>query len=235
MNHITLTKLNYMECARYLGYGKNAPDEMTEKLMRECESELLDCAVPRFVYKIFDIERQNDKIRLSGTKLWLTGASIKEHLAGCSRLILLCATLSDRVDKLIRKTELKDMAKALVMDAMAGVAVEQVCDKAEEHIRDEYLKKCHDLQYDHAYFTWRFGFGYGDLPLEEEPMALNLLDAGKRIGVHINDSLIMFPRKTVTCIIGISKEEIKSYKKGCVSCNMRDRCKFRLRGERCGF
>ncbi len=230
MNHITLTELNYMECARYLGYGKNAPDEMTEKLMRECESELLDYAVPRFVYKIFDIDRQNEKIRLSGTELWLTGDSIKEHLAECSRLILLCATLSDSVDRLIRKTEIKDMAKALVMDAMAVVAVEQVCDKAEEHIRDKYLTK-----YTSGYFTWRFGFGYGDLPLEEERMALSLLDAGKRIGVHMNDSLIMFPRKTVACIIGISKEEIKSRKKSCVSCNMRDRCKFRLRGERCGF
>jgi len=230
MNPVTLTKLNYMECARYLGYGKNTPDETIERLMGECESELMDCAVPRFVYKIFDFDRQQDKIRLSGTELLLTGDSIKEHLAGCSRLILLCATLSDRVDRLIRKTELKDMAKATIMDAMAAVAVEQVCDKAEELIRNEYLKK-----YTQAYFTWRFGFGYGDLPLEEERIALKLLDADKRIGVHINDSLIMFPRKTVACIIGISEEEIKSQKRGCVSCNMRNSCKFRLRGERCGF
>ena len=230
MNRITLTELNYMECARYLGYGKNAPDEMTERLMRECDSELLDCAVPRFVYRIFDIDRQNDKIKLAKTELCLTGSSIKEHLTDCDKLILLCGTLSDKVDRLIRKTELSDMAKALVMDAMAVVAVEQVCDKAEERIRDEYL-----LNDTHAYFTWRFGFGYGDLPLEEERMALRLLDADKRIGVHINDSLIMFPRKTVACVIGISREEIKSRKKSCVSCNMRDRCKFRLRGERCGF
>lgn len=230
MNHITLTKLNYMECARYLGYGKNTPDEMIERLMRECESELLDCAVPRFVYRIFDIDRQKDNIRLSGTEFLLTGGSIREHLTGCDRLILLCVTLSDRVDRLIRKTELRDMAKALVMDAMAAVAAEQVCDKAEELIRSEYLQK-----YTHAYFTWRFGFGYGDLPLEEERTALKLLEAGKRIGVYINDSLIMFPRKTIACVIGISGEEIKSHKRGCVSCNMHDNCKFRLRGERCGF
>lgn len=230
MNHIGLTKLNYMECARYLGYGRNTPDENIERLMRECESELLDCAVPRFVYRIFDIDRQDNKIGLYKTELLLAGDSIREHLSGCGRLVLLCATLSDRVDRLIRKTELLNMAKALVMDAMAAVAVEQVCDKAEELIRTEYLKK-----YMHAYFTWRFGFGYGDLPLEEERTALRLLEAEKRIGVHMNDSLIMFPRKTVACIIGISEEEIKSKKRGCVSCNMRDSCKFRLRGERCGF
>ena len=229
MNHITLTKLNYMECARYLGYGQNTPDENVERLMRECESEIQDYAVPRFVYRIFDIDIQ-DAIMLSETDMKLSGNSIKEHLENCDRLVLLCVTLSDRIDKLIRKTELKDMAKALVMDAMAAVAVEQVCDKAEEFIRDEYLK-----QYSHAYFTWRFGFGYGDLPLCEERLALNLLDAGKRIGVYINDNLIMFPRKTVACIIGISPEEIKSKKRGCVSCNMRENCKFRLRGERCGF
>lgn len=230
MNNIMLTELNYAECARYLGYGKNTPDENVKELMRECETEIRGCAVPRFIYRIFDICRQEEGIRLVGTDMLLTGNSIREHLEGCDRLALLCATLSDKVDRLIRRTEITDMAKALIVDAMASSAVEQVCDKAEGIIRDEYLQR-----YGQAYFTWRFGFGYGDLPLQEEVMALKLLNADKMIGVSINDSLIMFPRKTVACIIGISGEEITSRRRGCISCNMRDRCKFRLRGERCGF
>lgn len=230
MNTIMLTEINYAESARYLGYGENTPDENVKKLMRECESEIRDCAVPRFVYRVFDIDRQEEGIKLSGTDMILTGNSIREHLEGCDRLVLLCATLSDKVDRLIRRTEIADMAKALIMDAMAAAAVEQVCEKAEVIIREEYLKN-----HSQAYFTWRFGFGYGDLPLKEEGMALKLLNSDKMIGVSINDSLVMFPRKTVACIIGVSGEEIKSQKRGCVSCNMRDRCKFRLRGERCGF
>ena len=119
---------------------------------------------------------------------------------------------------------------AETIDTEVLVVVEQVCDKAEDIIRNEYEKV-----YGKSYFTWRYGYGYGDLPLQEEKAALQLLESEKRIGVGISDSLIMFPRKTVACIIGISKTEIKSSRKGCISCNMRERCKFRQRGERCGF
>jgi 5-methyltetrahydrofolate--homocysteine methyltransferase len=230
MDTIRLANLNYAECARYLGYGTSSPDETVLRMMRECEEEVCETANPRFVYKVFPISRNEVGIALEGSSLVLTGNSIQEHLSGCHKAVLLCATLSDKIDRLIRRTELSDMAKAVIMDAMAAVAVEQLCDRAEEMIRSEY--ESHEEQ---AYFTWRFGFGYGDLPLQEEPLALKLLDADKRIGVNINDSLIMFPRKTTACIIGISDSEIKTAKRGCISCNMKESCKFRQRGERCGF
>ncbi|MDY5578226.1 MAG: vitamin B12 dependent-methionine synthase activation domain-containing protein [Lachnospiraceae bacterium] len=230
MDRIVLTELNYAECARYMGYGTSTPDETVLALMRECESEIRFSAVPRFVYKIFDIQRDNGEIRLAQTDMILNGESIRKHLEGCDKAILLCVTLSEPVDRIIRRAEISDMAKAVVMDAMAVTAIEQAGEKAEMMIREKYVK-----QHGQAYFTWRFGFGYGDLPLADEVMALKILDAGKTIGVNINESLIMFPRKSVANIIGISKEEIKSGRRGCSSCSMRERCKFRLRGEHCGF
>lgn len=225
-----LKNLNYRECARYLGYGTTMPDENIQRLMRQCEEKLIRYAKPKFIYRIFSIENTEPGVELLNTRLILKGNSIKAHLEGCHSAVLLCATLSDSVDKLIRKTELKDMAEAVIMDAMASVAVEQVCEHAQEKIKSDYLSK-----HGQGYFTWRFGFGYGDLPLEQEGMALELLNTAKTVGVNINDSFIMFPRKTVACIIGISQEEIHGTRKGCVSCNMKDHCKFRQRGERCGF
>ena len=230
MGQITLTELNYMEGARFLGYGTGTPDDRVKAMMEDCSRQICSQANPRFVYRIFELTKDGQTIGLAGTTRHLSGNSIREHLDGCEHAILLCATLSDTIDRLIRKYEISDMAMAVIMDAMAGVAIEQVCDKAEDIIRNEYEKV-----YGKSYFTWRYGYGYGDLPLQEEKAALQLLESEKRIGVGISDSLIMFPRKTVACIIGISKTEIKSSRKGCISCNMRERCKFRQRGERCGF
>lgn len=232
MKKIQLGQLNQKECARYLGYGAETPNEQILTLMKQCEEELCKTAYAGYLYRIFSLEQESegDKIYLTGTDYGMSGASIREHLQGCTEVILLSATLSERVDRLIRRLEVSDMPKALIMDAMASVAVEAVCDAAEEEIKKEYQKS-----HGEVFFTWRYGFGYGDLPLEEERGALQLLEAAKYAGITINERNLMFPRKSVACVIGISREEIRGTRKGCTSCNMKERCKFRQRGERCGF
>ncbi len=230
MNNIRLTELNYVECARYLGYGDNTPDENIKAIMRECEAEILARAVPRFVYMVYDIEMVEDGVRLAGTDIVFHGDSVKAHLKECEKIVLLCVTLSETIDRCIRKAELLDMAKAVVLDAMATVAVEQACENATAHIHEVY-----EARYGKAYFTWRYGFGYGDLPLEEENIALRLLNTEKIIGVTLSDRLLMFPGKTTASIMGISSKQLEQKSKGCVTCNMKEKCKFRKRGNHCGF
>lgn len=226
IDDIKLTKLNRQEGARYMGYGGNSPDDTVMKLVEECESDILSAAKPRYIYKIFDIKESEDGIEFIGTNMVLRGNSIKEHLSGCERAACVCATLSGDMDKLIKITQVKDMAKAVVMDAFAGVAVEQVCDKIEKQLKELLPQK---------YLTYRFGLGYGDLPLEQLGDFLTVLGASKTIGVTVTGGTMMSPAKSVACIIGISDNQIKSKKKGCITCNMREKCQFRVKGERCGF
>lgn len=223
---IRLEKLNVREGARYLGYGVSLPDENIMNIVEKCEAEIISAAKPRYVYKVFEINEISEGIEFSGTNLILRGNSIREHLSGCNRAVLLCATLSGEMDRLIKITQIKDMAKAVIMDAFAGVAIEQVCDKAEQLIKKEFKDK---------YLTYRFGIGYGDLPIEQMSEFLKVIGADKLIGVTVTDGNMMSPTKSVACVIGISDTEIKSKKRGCITCNMREKCSFRLRGERCGF
>ena len=230
MDNIRLTELNYAECARYLGYGDCTPEENILEIMRECEADILSRAVPRFVYKVFAIEPVPEGVRLKDTDIVFHGKSVKEHLQGCHKAVLMCVTLSEGVERLIRQTELRDMAKAVVLDSMATVAVEQACERVTELIHKSY-----EAHFGSAYFTWRFGFGYGDLPLAEEEVALRILNTEKIIGVTLSESLLMIPGKTTACIMGISEQELKHKNKGCISCNLKETCKFRKRGNHCGF
>ena len=95
MGQITLTELNYMEGARYLGYGTGTPDDRVKAMMEDCSRQICSQANPRFVYRIFELTKDGQKIGLAGTTLHLSGNSIREHLDGCEHAILLCATLSD--------------------------------------------------------------------------------------------------------------------------------------------
>lgn len=48
----------------------------------------------------------------------------------------MCATVGSEVDKLIRISQISDMARAVVMDSLASVAVEQVCNAFDKIIAE---------------------------------------------------------------------------------------------------
>ncbi len=88
------------------------------------------------------------------------------------------------------------MAKAMVVDAVAGAMIEAVCDEAERRINSLTGGKIN---------TFRFGLGYGDLPLEQEQEFLDILDAGRKAGVYSTESFALVPTKSVACVIGLGK------------------------------
>ena len=49
----------------------------------------------------------------------------------------------------------------------------------------------------------RFSPGYGDLPLELQRDLFRGLDCSRKIGLTLNESLLMSPSKSVTAIAGI--------------------------------
>ncbi len=228
---ITLSKLNRDELHRYLGYKGNAPDDIVRGIIDECEGMIFDIVKPAYICRSFGIIEKYDDyeykgIEIVGTDLVLEGNSIKKHLKGCNNAILMCATLSVGIDKLIRQIEIKDMAKALILDMAASVAIEQVCEIAENNIKMTYPDK---------YMTYRFGIGYGDLPLYHEKMILDILSADKMIGLSCNDANILIPRKSVVCIVGLSDKPMAKGQKGCATCNMQNKCSYRMQGLSCAY
>lgn len=225
MWEIQMNPLNQKEALRYLGYGQNTPPENILKIMRQCEQELMSVIQPRFVYKIFDLEKNHqNQYALVNCALSLEGDSIQNHLQDCTKAMVLCATISSQVDRLLRQTEIRDMTMAVIMDALASVAIEQVCDTIEEKLAQEMKG---------WYFTWRFGVGYGDFPLSLQKQVVAVTDASKRIGLHVNESDILTPRKSITCVIGMSQKMLGEKIRGCAVCNLKDSCVLRANGSRC--
>lgn len=191
-----LEKINLDMAFRFMGQRGAASAEL-RGLAEECEARLLSSINPKLVYAVFDIEH-GEEISLSSnlnSPLKLSGESIRGHLEGCGKCALMAVTLGSGVDSLLRELESSAMEKAFVTDALASAAVEQVCDMAEEEIKARLAD---------ANFTRRFSPGYGDLPLDIQRDFLNVLNAQKRIGLTVTDSLILIPRKSVTAIIGIT-------------------------------
>lgn len=213
---IKLEKLNRNEAVRYLGGSGIALNYRMDRLMDECEREIIAKSSPKYLYVERDLPFEEI----------MQGEDIKNHLDGCEKAIVMCATLGAEIDKIIRINQISDMAKAVVLDSFASVAIEQVCAKFDELIAEKY----------EGYFqTFRFSPGYGDYPIELQKSVLSMLDAPRKIGLATNENSLLTPTKSVTAVMGLSKTPIDRKKRGCAVCNMRDRCKFRRNGEHCGF
>lgn len=212
-----MQKLNRAEALRYMGYGNNLPDEKMTLLIDKCEEQLLAAAEPKHIFAVFD----KDKCPVS-----LKGKDIAQHLEKSEKVVLMAATLGAKADRLIRTAEIKEMAEAVILDALASTAIEQVCDNAEKEIHESFAD---------YFMTWRFSPGYGDFPIDIQGEFLKVLDAPKKIGLCVNSSNILTPRKSVTAVIGLLKEKPEQKKSGCQSCNLKGTCQFRQKGERCGF
>ncbi|WP_312640446.1 vitamin B12 dependent-methionine synthase activation domain-containing protein [Hydrogenoanaerobacterium sp.] len=226
MKPIVLDAIPVEEVLRYLGCSKES-SAMTA-LAESCSAELLAAAVPRWLYRVFDlIPAENESgVALAQCGFVLPGADITALLKHCEQAVLLCATLSLGVDNLLRRAQLTDMSRGVVLDSCATAAVEVLCDQVQAEI---------EVQFPGCYFTMRYSPGYGDLPLTIQKDFLQLLDAPKQIGLCATESCILTPHKSVTAVIGIAKQPINQHKRSCQTCNLRETCAFRKREEYCGL
>lgn len=217
--------INREEALRYMGHRGEVPESL-KKVLDECEHRLLMTIRPEFIFRVFDISDCPEGIKVEGSSLILRGEDIRSHLHGCGRAVLMCATLGGDTDRLIRTAEVNDISSAFITDALASAAIEEVCRIADRHISEQLPE---------SYFTWRFSPGYGDFPIDIQKEFLETLNAPKRIGLCAAENNILIPRKSVTAVSGVSDTPLPEKKRGCICCNMRDRCAYRKRGEHCGF
>lgn len=215
--------LDFNEAYRYIG-GKGEPEENILKVMKACEKDVIEAAEPKYIYRFFDIEICDDGVYLPECDLKLLGNDIKNHLNGCFKACLFCATISNKVDMLIRRLEISDLTAALCSDALASVCIERVCDAVGREICEKMPG---------TYPTFRFSPGYGDLPISVQRNFLNVLNAQKWTGLTVSESGIMLPRKSVTAIIGFSNQPLSQKHRGCEMCKLNkvcshDKCNFKI-------
>lgn len=204
----------------YLGYrGQECPAELEEQIHR-CMDEVTKASDPRLVYRRLPV--QDGQV----TGLPLEGEDMRSLLVSCHEAVLLAATLGPRVEQLLMRREITDMADAVIMDACASTAIENVCDHFEFDLREQ-------LEQEGLYLTDRFSPGYGDLPLDTQGRLCEALNTTRRIGLTVTPNYIMIPRKSVTAILGIADRPQKLRKRGCEVCSMFLHCPYRKDGGSC--
>ena len=203
--------LRYMRCVDSNGEF--------DELLETCLSELLPQLSYKVCWLVSDISE--DLVKTSSRVL-------SRALQGCDKLVLFAATIGLAPDRLIAKYGRLSPSKALCMQAVGAERVESLCDAFCEEISAHYAEKGYHSRR-------RFSPGYGDFPLDAQKAIFQSLDCTRKIGLSLNDSLLMSPSKSVTALIGLSTESSciqdeggnsTSNYKNCAACNKTD-CLFR--------
>ncbi len=211
-------QVNKKEILRYLGYGTKEADTTINQLIEECIIELEKNISPKIIIKVFPIAlKENNQIDFGFMQT--QSKSLSKNLKDCEQIILFVATLGMNIDKLIVKYSKFQMSKVVVIQAVATAMLEQYCNDYCEILKKEWKKQG-------FYLRPRFSPGYGDFSLECQKPILEVLEASKQIGIYLTDSLLMTPSKSITAVIGVSKNPNQCETKGCEVCEKKN-CIYR--------
>ena len=130
------------------------------------------------------------------SSLTLESQALARNLKKCTRVLLFAATVGLELDRLIAKYSKLSPSRALVLQALGAERVEALCDAFLSDLKPFYREAGLSMRP-------RFSPGYGDLPLEVQKDFFALLDCHRKIGLSLNDSLLMSPTKSVTAVVGL--------------------------------
>lgn len=215
-----LPEIPYEEVLHYLGCQK--ADEQTKAQILSAMEKIKRLARPKVIYQIVEIHGCENALNIP-----LSGHDIEELLSTCDQAIFMAATLGGSIDMETKRLSIKDMGDMLVFDAVSNAGIEAVADAFQEELKQQFLKEG-------RYLSDRFSCGYGDLSISIQKQFCEALDTKRKIGLYVNASSLLIPLKSITAIIGISKEKQQKRITGCAYCDLRETCILRKGGTRCG-
>lgn len=176
------------EILRYSGCRQG--DGETLKLVRSCIKE----AEGIFSYKVCyaKVPVTVDGADCDFGAFCINSKNLSKNLSGCREAVIFAATVGFGIDRLITRYTRLSPARALIFQAIGAERIEALCDAF-----------CNSIEAEFGPLRPRFSPGYGDVSLTVQNDIFALIDPPRKIGLCINDSLLMAPTKSVTAFAGI--------------------------------
>ncbi len=218
MSNVVLTKSYEQpkfckkEIMRYAGCKQS--DNEVEELLDLCIKEVSNRLTYKVCYTVLDVNITDSFCNFGLFRM--QSKSLAVNLSDCSKAVLFAATVGIELDRLIARYGRISPSKALMFQAIGAERIEALCDIICNDIEKEYRVNLKP----------RFSPGYADLLLETQKDIFAVLDCPKRIGLSLNDSLLMSPSKSVTAFAGICDSIKKQTINKCSVCDKKD-CNFR--------
>ena len=186
--------VDLVEIARYMRMGRTVPEGELAARVERLRDEALGTVRTARVWRRFPV---SDGVLASGGHRLAIEGTLAAHLAGCRDVYLVCGTIGPGFDAFQRRASVSSGVDALIVQAVGAALIEKWMDETEVEIVKE-------LAPDESLVP-RYSPGYGDFPLAAQRTLLALLDAPRKTGISLTDTLLMVPSKSVSAVIGVKK------------------------------
>ena len=191
-------------------------DQSYEKLIGECISEAKPTLSYHVCYTVLDMLRADDSITFGN--ITINSNTIDRALGASRQVLLFAATIGAPFDRLLHRYSRIAPSKALILQAIGAERVESLCDAFCFRMNKE-------LNLSQKALTRRVSPGYGDIPLMMQKELFAVLDCPRKIGLTLDESLLMSPSKSVTAICGVTESKV-CQEDQCSLCDKTD-CAYR--------
>ena len=191
------TDIDKDEISRYIGYSADSkPPSRILSLIDDYAENAYHLVEPAYSCVIRNVERVRKSRVLVGGSLVFESDVIARLLGECERVAVFLVTIGNHLEETAcRLLEDRLIVQATVLDAVGSVAA----DKVAEFVQD---KVSAIAQNQGLCTSRRFSPGYCDWNISQQKMVFRALD-NHSMGVRLTDGYQMFPRKSVSGIIGI--------------------------------
>ena len=210
-----LPPVNRKEVLRYAGTREETPE--IARLLDSALTEAKPTLSGTVCWREFPLTRQDGMLDLGFAKVRST--ALNRNLHDCDRIVLFAATVGLGLDRLISRYSRVSPSRALMLQAIGAERIEALCDAFCEEVRQT-------AQAAGLHTVPRFSPGYGDFPLAVQTEIFQVLDCSRKIGLTLNQSLLMSPSKSVTAVIGLGPCAGGEHSAGCQCCGKTD-CIYR--------
>lgn len=173
---------------------------------------------PAVLYRELEVEQvRHERLILEGGGI-LTGPLVVQHLAGTKKVMVILCTIGNLLESVTAEVLQSDMLKGLALDGLGSAAVEelaiQACSNLEKQSQMQGLET-----------TIPLSPGMIGWPVDPGQRQVFALVDGSEIGVCLNASLMMSPRKSLSLILGIG-EQVKYQGRTCDFCSLKETCRY---------
>lgn len=183
-----------------LGYKKERT-KLSQKMADRIDSAFFEAEKQietTGAYIIRRIKNKEERVTFFASEMIIEGQSVKNLLINSFAVIFMAVTIGSGLEKLADfYTKEKQFENALVLDTIGSEAAEASADALNSFFQTQARQAKQTL-------TRRFSPGYGDLPLSFQKVIFDELFLDK-LGLSIDRKFILFPRKTVTALIGVEE------------------------------
>jgi len=197
------------------------PSKASQRLAARLQPEAISLVDPVAHFSFFRVRECQNRTLFLENEIVLTGGFVEHLLGNAQEIGVIICTVGSALDAQAKKYfEAGKPAHGYLLDALGIVSLGTLAEQARAHV--EAIVNARGLE-----ASTPISPGHADWKLSEQQVLFSLLPSSET-GIHLSDSFVMQPKKSLSMVVGLGRGMI-THAEGsqCEYCPLKKTCPYR--------